>query len=61
MGQFASEQCAQLFFVVLCRLVLRIRVDERPQLGAKYGCLLPDGKVLLNTAKSLNQSVVGIA
>ena len=48
---------------MLCRLVLRIRADDPDatcQLGLKFGCSIPDGKVLLDTASDLGLNVVGI-
>ena len=46
------------------RLVLRIKADDPNAsrlLGPKYGCTVPGGKLLLDTAKSLGLNVVGIA
>ncbi len=47
----------------LYRLVLRIRADDPEalcQLGVKFGCSVPEGKALLNIARSLGLKVVGI-
>ncbi|XP_064382194.1 ornithine decarboxylase-like [Halichondria panicea] len=46
------------------KLVLRIRADDPEalcQLGVKFGCSVPEGKALLNIARSLGLKVVGIS
>ena len=53
-----------VYYNIPLRLILRIKADDlnvSRLLGAKYGCTVPGGKVLLDTAKSLGLNVVGIA
>ncbi len=42
-------------------IVLRIRADDSEaqwKLGMKFSCTIPEGKILLSTAKSLN--IIGV-
>ena len=62
-AKYVVSKAAKFKPFIFCRLVIRIRADDPNalcQLGMKYGCSVPVGKELLDTALSLELLVVGV-